>query len=248
VSLTKRLLYSKSFAHLTYLFVRSYSSTFRLRVVNEAEWRPYVEDGGRVLICVWHQQFFPLIRYFKTYRDYRPGLMISRSADGELIANVAARSGWQPVRGSSSRGGAKALSAMIDHLQQNRLAAHILDGPRGPAGVVKMGAVKLAMTARARIVPVYAETSAMWMFNSWDRFFIPRPFSRVTIRFGEMLPLMAPTTDRTVLEKERRRLEQIMRPGMAGPYQRVCGSSSSPDSGRMSPSLNGNAPLRRSAK
>ncbi|MFO7859983.1 MAG: lysophospholipid acyltransferase family protein [Desulfosalsimonas sp.] len=211
---TKKLLYSKRFAYLVYRFIRIYSAGLRLRVINEAPWQQHVETGGKVLLCVWHQQFFSLIRPFKAYEKYRPGLMISRSRDGEMIAAVANYTGWQTVRGSSSRGGRTAMSQMIRHLQENRLGAHILDGPRGPAGVVKNGAVKIAMDSGARLVPVYVEADAKWIFNSWDRFFVPRPLSRVRIRFGDMLPQIPRTTDAAELEAWRKSLEDRMRPGL----------------------------------
>lgn len=211
---TKKLLYSKRFAYLVYRFIRIYSAGFRMRVVNEAPWQQHVEAGGKVLLCVWHQQFFSLIRPFKAYAKYRPGLMISRSRDGEMIAAVANYTGWHTVRGSSSRGGRTAMSQMIRHLQENRLGAHILDGPRGPAGVVKNGAVKIAMDSGARLVPVYVEADAKWIFNSWDRFFVPKPLSRVRIRFGAMLPQIPRTTDTAGLEVWRKSLEDRMRPGL----------------------------------
>jgi len=211
---TKQLLYSRRFARLIYHLIRMYAATFRLRVLNEAPWQAHIEAGGKVLICTWHQQFFSFIRHFKTYRRYRPGLMISRSRDGELIAGVAECTDWHTVRGSSSRGGRTAMAQMIAHLKENGLGAHILDGPRGPAGGVKPGVVKIAMESGARLLPVYAEADAMWIFNSWDRFFIPKPLSRVRIRYGDMLPPIPPETDTDGLERWRKHLEDLMRPGL----------------------------------
>lgn len=207
----RRLLASPAFHTVLYRFIRLYSGTFRLKVENEGPWRAHLAAGGRVLLCAWHQQFFPFIRHFQSYRPLRPGLMISRSRDGAMIAGVARRSGWQCVRGSSSAGGRPALVQMIRHLQRSGLAAHILDGPRGPAGVVKRGAVWLAGGAGAVMVPVYAEASRRWVFDSWDRFVIPKPFARVTIRFGDPLPT-PDIADPEHIEKRCRRLERIMRP------------------------------------
>ncbi len=211
---TKKLLYSRRFAYAVYRLIRIYSATCRLQVINEASWQQHIDAGGKVLFCVWHQQFFSLIRPFKAYEKYRPGLMISRSRDGEMIAAVAQYTGWHTVRGSSSRGGRTALSQMIRHLQENRLGAHILDGPRGPAGVVKNGAVKIAADSGARLVPVYVKADARWIFNSWDRFFVPRPLSRVRIIFGEMLPQIPHITDTNTLETWRKFLEDRMRPAL----------------------------------
>ena len=125
---------------LLYHLVRAYSWTFRLHVENERPWLDYLQGGGRVLLCGWHQQFFAAIGYFKTYASYRPALMISQSKDGDIIAGIAEKSGWHTVRGSSSRNGGRALKEMVGQLQLTGLAAHVVDGPKGPAGIIKAGA------------------------------------------------------------------------------------------------------------
>ncbi|MFW6081581.1 MAG: DUF374 domain-containing protein, partial [Desulfosalsimonas sp.] len=102
---TVKKLRSKAFIRFLYHFIRIYSLTLRIRVENEAPWMGHLAGGGRVLLCVWHQQFFSLIRYFRQYKGYGPSLMISRSRDGEIIAGVAELTGWHVVRASSSRGG-----------------------------------------------------------------------------------------------------------------------------------------------
>ncbi len=205
----RRCLDSQMLSHVLYRFIRIYAATFRLRLVNESAWRNHLAGGGRVLLCCWHQHFFSFIRHFQSFRRYRPSLMISRSNDGSLIAGVAARSGWTPVRGSSSHGGREALAQMIVNLKRFGLAAHILDGPQGPAGVVKRGAVVMAAAADAAIVPVYAEAGRRWIFASWDRFFLPKPFSRVTIRYGN--PIRVDAGD---IDGQCRKLETLMRPAL----------------------------------
>jgi lysophospholipid acyltransferase (LPLAT)-like uncharacterized protein len=122
---------------LIYHFVRAYSWTFRVQIENERPWLDYLQDGGRVLLCGWHQQFFAAIHHFKTYASYRPALMISQSKDGDIIAGIAEKSGWHTVRGSSSRNGGRALKEMVGQLQLTGLAAHVVDGPKGPAGIIK---------------------------------------------------------------------------------------------------------------
>lgn len=196
---------------ILYRLVRGYCATLRLTVINEESWLKYLDDGGRVLICVWHQQFFAAIRNFKKYEKYQPSLMISKSLDGEIIAGIAKRTGWNPVRGSSSRDGGAALKEMAIRLKQFRLAAHILDGPQGPAGVVKPGAISLAHAADAVIAPVFVSGERVWYSNSWDKFMLPQPFSRVRIEFGEMIKL-PPLREEQDFEKQRQMLESIMRP------------------------------------
>jgi lysophospholipid acyltransferase (LPLAT)-like uncharacterized protein len=137
--------------------------------------------------------------------------MISQSQDGEMIAGVAAKSGWLPVRGSSSRGGSQALKILVERLKETGLAAHIVDGPRGPAGKLKHGAIHLAQATGAAIVPTYISAEKAWYFNSWDKFLLPKPFSRVTLRFGDMINLSA-TGNPEELERQRKYIEDIMLP------------------------------------
>jgi lysophospholipid acyltransferase (LPLAT)-like uncharacterized protein len=207
----RNILTTDLFIAFIYRFIRFYSSTFRLEIKNEKEWMDILQEGGRVLLCVWHQQFFSAIRHFRNYRDLKPALMISKSLDGEIIAGVAERTGWHAVRGSSSRGGSEALKEMIDHLKQSRFAAHIVDGPLGPAGEVKPGVIRLAHNADAAIIPFYTSADRAWYFNSWDSFFIPKPFAKVTLSFGKMIKF-DPTEDPKLFENQRSYLEQIMVP------------------------------------
>ena len=79
------------------------------------------------------------------------------------------------------------MKEVIERLSQTRLAAHIVDGPRGPAGIVKAGAISIARATEAAVVPFYTAADRAWYFNSWDRFLLPKPFARVTLRFGEMI-------------------------------------------------------------
>lgn len=208
-----RLITSNITLALLYRFIRAYSWTFRLRIENEQEWMAHHAGGGAVLLCAWHQQFFAAIRHFKTYQTLGPSLMISKSKDGEIIAAIAERSGWKVVRGSSSTDGRQALGAMIDNLKRFRLAAHILDGPRGPAGRVKAGVIQLAHAADAMIVPIYAAADKAWYFNSWDRFMLPKPFAKVTLRFGAMIDFNT-LNRKNDFEAQRLELENTMLPGL----------------------------------
>jgi lysophospholipid acyltransferase (LPLAT)-like uncharacterized protein len=139
--------------------------------------------------------------------------MISQSQDGEIIARVAEKCGWHAVRGSSSRNGGRALKEMVRHLKNSGLAAHVVDGPRGPAGIVKAGVVSMARSAGAVVVPVHISSDRAWYFHSWDRFMLPKPFAKVTLRFGDMLDLNKGEGDE-VLEGHRLRLQEIMLPGL----------------------------------
>ncbi len=202
---------TRLFHTLFYRFIRFYASTFHMKVENENEWMDHCRSGGRVILCAWHQQFFVAIRHFQNYSGFNPSLMISQSADGDIIAGVAKKSGWHTVRGSSSRGGKEALKKLIDRLAVTGLAGHIVDGPKGPAGHVKAGAIQLAHAAHAEIVPFYVSADRAWYFNSWDNFFLPKPFARVVISFGKILRF-SPSEDKSAFETQRLFLEEIMRP------------------------------------
>lgn len=201
------------FHTLFYRLICLYSSTFKLTIEDENEWKDYHKSGGRILLCTWHQQFFAVIKHFQSYRSFKPSLMISKSSDGEIIAGVAEKSGWHVVRGSSSRGGKAALKEMIGRLIETRLAAHIVDGPKGPAGYVKAGVIRMAHAANAAIVPFYVSADNAWYFNSWDSFFLPKPFARVSIYFGKMIQF-SPSEDPATFENQRLSLERIMQPAL----------------------------------
>lgn len=187
---------------ILYHIVRGYSCTFRLHFEHEKPWLDHLQCGGRVLLCGWHQQFFAAICHFKNYQAYRPALMISQRRDGDIIAGITEKSGWHAVDGG------RALKEMTKHLECSGLAAHIVDGPRGPLGIVI-----LARATGAVVVPIYTAADRAWYFRSWDRFMLPKPFARVHLRFCEMLDLNAGGSDEA-FENQRLRLEQIMLPGL----------------------------------
>ncbi len=209
----KFIIYTRPFIVFAYYFIQVYSMTFRLRVENESRWKDLRAQGTTVLLCGWHQQFFSAIHHFKTYSKFNPGLMISQSKDGDLISGVANRIGWHTPRGSSSRGGKQAMGAMIDHLKTYGLGAHILDGPQGPMGRVKAGVIKMAIEADAVVIPFYTSAEHAWFFNSWDRFMLPKPFSRVFITFGQEIRLEA-LDGLDDFEGQRQFIETAMGPGL----------------------------------
>ncbi|MEA1967402.1 MAG: lysophospholipid acyltransferase family protein [Thermodesulfobacteriota bacterium] len=207
----KRVIRSKGFVFLIYFFVRFYSRFLRIKVENEEQWLKYVENGGSVLLAVFHQQFFSLIRYFKNYERFEPVIMISRSSDGDIIAPVARHTGWKVARGSSSRGGKEAMYEMIAALSRNSVGANLVDGPKGPIGKVKPGTIRIAQKSGSVIVPCFVIAESAWYVNSWDRFMIPKPFSKVEIIFGDMIKADLIKTDND-FEKRRVFLEKEMAP------------------------------------
>ena len=140
------------------------------------------------IFCFWHQCTF-LAGW--RFRRFHPHVLISRSFDGELIARTLARFGYRTVRGSSSRGGVSGLLELRALVQAGRLVVFTADGPRGPIHVAKAGPVKVAQMTGAPVGSFHLQPEHAWTLQSWDRFMIPRPFSRVVVAWSRMVP--APT-------------------------------------------------------
>ncbi|HDQ03325.1 MAG TPA: DUF374 domain-containing protein [Deltaproteobacteria bacterium] len=194
-----------------YWVIRLYSATFRLKVENENQWLEELEQGNSFMICLWHQQLFIAPLFLARYRKYRLCVMISKSLDGDIATRVVEASGAFVVRGSSSRGGRAALKEMIEALRERRLAAHILDGPRGPAGIVKDGVISMAHQAEAAVLPAAVLADRAWFLKSWDRFMIPKPFAKVTMRYQPKVKFPALKAEED-FENQRKMLENIMLP------------------------------------
>lgn len=114
--------------------------------------------------------------------------MISQHRDGELVSQVVEKIGYETVRGSSTRGGSSAALAMIEKVRAGQAAAMIGDGPRGPIYKLKPGAAYIALACQADVIPVMFAASSSWIFRSWDRFTVPKPFARVFLFYGEPVP------------------------------------------------------------
>jgi lysophospholipid acyltransferase (LPLAT)-like uncharacterized protein len=202
------------FAPVAYFFLRLYLSMIRIRTLHEDALVQFLQGGGKGVGAVWHQRFLGVLGYVRKFRYLRLSIMISLSRDGDWIAPVVKWLGLRPVRGSSTRGGRQALAAMVQDLAQNQAALHIIDGPQGPKAVVKAGLVRLAQLSKGVIVPIYISVDRAWVTNSWDRFLIPKPFSRVLVRFGE--PIKVPEQmDPEVFEVLRLEVEKKMIDGHA---------------------------------
>jgi lysophospholipid acyltransferase (LPLAT)-like uncharacterized protein len=127
----------------------------------------------------WHRCVLPAAWIF---RRRNLAVMTSRSLDGEYIARVIRRFGFVPIRGSSTRGGQRALLEMQSFVNQGGGAAFTIDGPRGPRYVAKRGPIQLAKATGVAITPFYVAVQSKWEFNSWDRLVLPLPFSRAVVQ------------------------------------------------------------------
>jgi hypothetical protein len=195
---------------IAYGILRLYFLSVRVRSVGEEGFRAHLQQGGGAIAAIWHQRFMNVVTYARRFSDYRPAVMISRSRDGEMIADVCRLLKFRPVRGSSSQGGREALAAVIADLSLHPIAIHAVDGPQGPRGVVKAGIIRMAQLSGVPIVPVYISVDRAWVLRSWDRFLIPKPFSTVVVRWGEPIPVPA-VLDEARFEDLRREVEALIR-------------------------------------
>lgn len=147
-----------------------------------------------VIFIFWHSKQLYMPAWFKRLKRHNfrgtVSTLISRHADGRIIAHAVSLLGLSSVAGSSSRGGAVALRKLRAILEENNHVAITPDGPRGPVCKAKPGVLKLAQLSGACIVPVSADASKKWVFNSWDRMELPKPFAQMKLVIGE--PLAAP--------------------------------------------------------
>jgi lysophospholipid acyltransferase (LPLAT)-like uncharacterized protein len=158
------------------LLVALLGRTLRVRSVGAPD------SHGRVIYAFWHGRM--LVPLF-THRRRRICILISQHADGEIVSRVAKILGYEPVRGSTTRGGVRGLLAMLRKANRGRSLAVTPDGPRGPRYVFQPGAIKLAQLTGFPILPVGIGVDRKIVLSSWDRFFIPHPFTRCVYVFGQ---------------------------------------------------------------
>jgi lysophospholipid acyltransferase (LPLAT)-like uncharacterized protein len=175
-------------ARIGSLVLRALAHTWRVEFVNAGVVHDLRERRQPFIYVLWHGQLLPLLW---THRDRSIAVIISEHRDGEIIARIAHSLGFRTVRGSTSRGAARALLAASREIEGGHDLAVTVDGPRGPAGVVTPGAPVIAHRTTAPMVPTAASASRAWRLRSWDRFQIPKPFARVVVVYGAPITVAA---------------------------------------------------------
>ena len=166
---------------------------------------------GPTVFAFWHRALLVCAHRF---RDRNIAIVISSSFDGELIARTVKLLGFRPIRGSSSRGGPTALKQMQLAYAAGHICAFTADGPRGPVYIAKPGAALLAnsvMQGGTWAGTFHALPDRRWELNSWDRFMIPKPFSRVVVTWPSHIPAAEVTTE-TLQASLDRALEMAEQP------------------------------------
>jgi hypothetical protein len=192
--------------HATALLLAAIGATLRFEVIAEEGVVP-ATPPAKGIFCFWHRCTLPCGWYF---RKFRCSILISQSFDGELIAKTLGLLGYNSVRGSSSRGGAVGLLALKDVLKAGDPVVFTADGPRGPLYQTKIGPVKLAQMTGEEIGSFYLLPERAWVMKSWDRFLIPKPFSRVAVSWARAVAAPTVDADAAMLEAKRAELNDAL--------------------------------------
>lgn len=190
-------------------FIRLLTKTLRVRITDDSG---LLSDPPRqgLIWMFWHNRMLVVPGLYSRYtRKFRQAAVLtSASRDGAMLAAVMRRFGLGAVRGSSSRRGAQAMIECRRLLKQNYYIGITPDGPRGPLYEMQPGVVQLARLCAVPVVPITVEYEKSWRLKSWDRFFIPRPFSVVHVRF---LPFVE-VSGHEDPEAARQRLTALLQP------------------------------------
>ena len=189
--------------------LRAWARTLRYEIDDRAGilGKPVMEN---YIGALWHNRLliFPLV--LRRFFPNRPGAaLISASRDGDLLTDAIHRFGYEVIRGSSSRLGASAILQLTGELASGRDVVITPDGPRGPAYELGPGIVFLAQTSGASVLPMNLEYSHCWRLGSWDRFIIPRPFSKVRVLISQPLRV-DPTSNPAQFEAQRLRVQNAL--------------------------------------
>jgi len=189
--------------------IEALGATYHWREQGREHLEQVEREGRPPIFAFWHGRILAATLYF---RDRGIVVITSENFDGEWIAGVIRRFGYGTARGSSSRGGVRALVQLRKDMSAGHPAAFTIDGPRGPARVAQPGAVWLAGATRNPIVPFHIEAARFWTTKSWDRHQIPKPGSELAIAIGSPIEVDGTTDEkiemcRLTVEDSLRRLE-----------------------------------------
>jgi hypothetical protein len=189
-----------------YPVVAALGRTLRWRVEGREHLHAIERSGRPPVMAFWHGRILPATWFFR-----RRGIVVitSENFDGEWIARIIERFGYGTARGSTSRGGRRALLQLRRDMAAGKPAGFTVDGPRGPARKAQAGAVWLAGATGNPLLPFHMEAARHWTARSWDRTQVPRPFSTVAVAIGA--PIEVPLdADADTIEKKRLELEHAL--------------------------------------
>lgn len=179
--------------------------TWRSRIISSQFSNPGFDSGSARIFCFWHSQLLPITF---TFRNTGITAVASQSKDGKRAAAVAKLWKFNIIYGSSSHGGASALRQCLRTLNLKRSIGITPDGPRGPREIVKPGVSQLSIISHAPVITITALPQNAWYLNSWDRFMIPKPFSRIKFVISEPINCLSSDSSDVFIEKFRLQIQE----------------------------------------
>lgn len=181
---------TKIIAQIIYYLIRILNLTYRYKFIGleNKQKAKELHPQKTFIYALWHQN---LIGAIFSHIGEHFTMVISESKDGELVAVTCEKFGHKPARGSSTRGGKKAIVEIVKNIKKGFPGALTVDGPKGPPHVVKPGVIEIAKLSHSAILPLSPYAKNSWVFKkSWDQFRVPKPFSKIIVVIGE--PIIIP--------------------------------------------------------
>ncbi len=179
--------------------------TCRVKIIGQKNMDTVINEQKPVIPCYWHQQHLFCAWYMlkQIKRGMNVGFLVSPSVDGEIPAQIALARGAKVIRGSSTRTGAQALRDMYQIIvKQGVSPVTTSDGPTGPVFKFKPGAAMLSQLTKAPMVPVACAAKSAWYLSSWDRFMVPKPFTKIVVAVGERISVDKAEKDLTPAQEK----------------------------------------------
>jgi lysophospholipid acyltransferase (LPLAT)-like uncharacterized protein len=217
---------------IAYWLMRIWFGTVRVQILDREIYDEYFtgqQHMDNTVAGSWHRHAVFFFFFFRKLKNRV--IMVSRSYDGDITSAIARRLGYSCVRGSSSKGGHNALQAMIDYMNQGRgekrFCGTAVDGPRGPARVLKKGMLVAAKESDAYFIPMACSGTNVFTFpKSWDKTILPKPFSKMVIAFGQPFKIPWDISEMD-LEVLRQKAEKVLNE-ITDKVDQVCGYTGVP--------------------
>lgn len=201
--------FTKLFAFLFNLFLRFTCGLNKLSITRSDVFQKYSEQGSNIF-AFWHSKLFYLTYYYvKNAKKKKVSVLISMSKDGDYGEALVHKLKQDVVRGSTTKGGQKAIRELAGRVAAGNNVAITPDGPRGPAFRVNEGVIRLAQLTGARIIPVSYDATRKRKLKSWDSFILVKPFGKVHLAFAGPIQIPRDISSGEV-EKYRKILEQTL--------------------------------------
>jgi lysophospholipid acyltransferase (LPLAT)-like uncharacterized protein len=206
--MTGRELKFRVAGHLGAIVLRALGASWRVRVEDDDAFREMRRARHPVILTCWHSRLLPL-----AYFHRREGIvvLVSQHGDGEYTTRVLERMGYGTARGSATRGGVQGLRGLLRAAREGHDLGFTPDGPRGPARRLKEGVLVTAQLSGAAILPLAAGGPSVWSVGSWDRMVIPKPFARVTLKYGALQFVPRDATEADLAEHAARLSAELNR-------------------------------------